>query len=193
MKSFSKLALLALAGCAAPGPESSATAVKKPMVAPRYTAAGELVRPTGYESWVLAGASIGLAYSEGAKSDGPGVFHNVYMQPEAYEDYARTGRFPEKTMFVLALYEPRQRESINRQGYFEGNLVAVEASVKDHDRFPEGWAYFDFGKEGGRPSASAKPPSDCHTCHAQHAAVDNVFVQFYPALRKLGSAPLFGS
>ena len=27
------------------------------------------------------------------------------------------------------------------------------------------------------------PPERCARCHAEHAAVDNVFVQFYPQLR----------
>jgi hypothetical protein len=156
---------------------------KPPMAEPRYGAGGELLRPEGYERWILAGASIGLGYSEGAKSEGPGVFHNVYMQPEAYAEYRGSGRFPEKTIFVLALHEPRQRESINREGYFEGDLVALEAAVKDRERFAEGWAYFDFGKGGRNASAAAKPPSACHACHVEHGADDNVFVQFYPLLR----------
>ena len=163
------------------------------MALPGYNAQGELLRPAGYERWAFAGASIGLGYSEGAKSaatesESPGVFHNVYLQPEAFEEYARTGRFPEKTMFILALHEPRQRESINKRGYFEGGLVALEAGVKDHERFKEGWAYFDFGKGGLEASARAMPPESCHACHAEHGADDNVFVQFYPPLRVLREA-----
>jgi hypothetical protein len=54
--------------------------------------------------------------------------------------------------------------------------------VKDVERFPDGWAYFSFG-DGSRPTAAPFPRADCFDCHRQHAASDNVFVQFYPVLR----------
>lgn len=155
------------------------------MVTPRYTTDGALERPSGFESWVFVGSSLGLGYSEHARDEGPGEFHTVYTQPEVFEEYRRTGKFPEKTMLILALHEPRKRESIAKQGYFQGDLVALEAAVKDRERFEEGWAYFDFGKGGLDPSARAKPPESCHRCHVEHGADDNVFVQFYPPLRRL--------
>src|SRR4030095_10271625 len=101
-----KVALLGLvgcplAGCAVTVPEAAETPARPEahrMVVPQYTAGGELGRPVGYETWFCVGASIGLSYSEGSEAGGPGVFHNVYMQPEAHEEYARTGVFPEKTM-----------------------------------------------------------------------------------------------
>ena len=186
MQSFLKLALLALAGCRAPVVEAPAVHGRRPAVVPQYTQGGELLRPVGYESWVFAGASLGLSYSEGLRHEGPGEFHNVFLEPTAFEQYQRTGHFPDKTMLVLALHEPKQRESIQKQGYFEGNLIALEAAVKDQERFKETWAYFDFGKEGA--SALAKPPEACHSCHAQHGADDNVFVQFYPPLRAVWEA-----
>jgi hypothetical protein len=155
------------------------------MALPRYTADGALERPSGFETWVSVGSSLGLGYSEHASGQGPGEFHTVYMQPGAFAEYARTGRFPEKTMFILALHEPRRRESIAKEGWFQGDLVALEAAVKDRERFAEGWAYFDFGKGGLDPTGRALPPESCHRCHVEHGADDNVFVQFYPPLRRL--------
>ena len=174
---------LAAAGCASPTPQVSAPVGNGPGAVPRYTAEGELLRPDGFERWTFVGASIGLSYADGAPKDEPGVLHNVFVQPESFDAYLGTGRFPEKTVFALALHEPRQRESINKQGYFEGDLVALEVAVKDAGRFKEGWAYFDFGKGGLDSSARAKPAKACHSCHVEHGADDNVFVQFYPPLR----------
>lgn len=155
------------------------------LTVPRYTAEGALIRPEGWASWVFVGASIGLSYSEDQGHDPPRLFHNVYMQPAAYEHYARTGVFPEKTMFVLSLYRPEQKEAILRGGFFEGELVRLEVGLKDHSLFEEGWAYFDFGEAGSNPTATPFPAESCHTCHAEHGADDNVFVQFYPTLRAL--------
>jgi hypothetical protein len=36
-----------------------------------------------------------------------------------------------------------------------------------------------------KPSAKAHEDSECYDCHKAHARPDNVWVQFYPTLRKL--------
>jgi len=74
-------------------PEAS-TASK--MQEPSYDQEGRLLRPAGYEKWVVVGTSIGLGYSDGDKNDpkNPGTFHNVYLQPEAFDHYIQTGEFP---------------------------------------------------------------------------------------------------
>ncbi len=168
-------------------PSEQATAT---MVVPRYDASGELLRPDNFHSWVFVGASIGLSYSKESGESGPGQFHNVYVQPEAYQQYTSTGKFPEKTMFVMPVYDPAQKVSINKHGYFEGELVDLDVSVKDREHFPEGWAYFNFSGEEGklRDKAKAFPKPMCFECHQAHGADDNVFVQFYPVLRHASHA-----
>ncbi|MEO8260349.1 MAG: cytochrome P460 family protein [Acidobacteriota bacterium] len=55
--------------------------------------------------------------------------------------------------------------------------------MKDSSQVPEGWAYYGFGGGGAiRSSASAEPKANCFSCHAEHAARDHVFLQFYPLL-----------
>jgi hypothetical protein len=170
----SLLAVMAILTAAAPPPAG--------MDLPSYTADGKLKRPAGFRNWVFAGASLGLSYAEVSNQAPPGRMHNVYLQPEAYQHYLKTGAFPEKTMFALVLYEPRQKESISKHGYFSGKLSAVEIAVKDSERFEEGWAYFDFGAET-KEAAEPFPKDRCFACHHQNGQVDNVFVQFYPTLR----------
>ncbi len=174
----------------------------------RYNAQGELVRPDGYRSWVFVGADLGLDYSQRndqsldypAKKDDKAEerlpFHNVYIDRAAYEHFARTGEFPDKTVLVLELFESRWKEPRNvvTRGQYEGNRVALEVAVKDRGR-PDGsrtpWAYYDFtgkpGPEGRgvRESAKARPDGSCYDCHKKHADLDNVWVQFYPTLRDL--------
>jgi hypothetical protein len=149
---------------------------------PAYDAKGALLRPQGYRTWVFVGASLGLSYGEGAAADGPGEFHHVYLRPESYDAFRRTGRFPEKTVLVLELHQAAEKVAPSRHGRFEGKRVALEVAVKDAERFPDGWAYFSFG-DGSRQTAPAFPRTACFDCHRQHAQSDNVFVQFYPVLR----------
>lgn len=171
--------LLAAARHLAPSAETATMAV------PQYDARGALLRPRNFEQWTFVGANIGMSYSQGASS-GPGEFHNIYMQREAFEAYKQTGKFPEKTMFLLVAHQPAQKVSINKSGYFEGPMSGLAASVKDHEHFQEGWAYFDFG-DGGKlqESAEAMPKPMCYDCHSKHADDDNVFVQFHAVLRSL--------
>ena len=174
----------------------------------RYNSKGELLRPEGYRSWVFVGADLGLDYSQrndqaldypqkkDEKADDERPFHNVYVDRAAYEHYARTGEFPDKTVLVLELFESRRKEprKVVTRGLYEGNRVALEVAVKDQKR-PDGsktpWAYYDFTgqpRPNGRDvrqSAKAKPDGSCYDCHKQHADVDNVWVQFYPTLRDL--------
>ena len=153
---------------------------------PRY-AGDSLIRPNGYERWVLAGASMGLGYSQPSGADAAGatggVFHNVYMESTAYEYYVRTGKFREKTMFAMTLYEPGQKVHPSKRGFFEGKFLAVEVALKDSERYPGSWAYFNFGEGKPGSRAVANPREGCQACHVKNAADDNVFVQFYPTLR----------
>jgi len=157
------------------------------MTTPHYTEEGELVRPEGYETWVFVGASLGLSYSEKIRREGPGRFHHVYLQPEAYEHYKTKGTFPEKTMLVMENYSAAQKESINLHGHFQKDRVGMEVALKDHDQFEDGWAYFNFSTAKGPLTDRAKafPKAACYDCHEQHAEDDNVFVQFYPVLREI--------
>jgi hypothetical protein len=158
----------------------AAWSLPAPGLRPRYTSGGRLVRPIGVERWVLVGASLGQGYTD-ATGAGPGMFHRVYLEPSAYDHFLETGGFRDGTMLALAIRHPERRVPPSRTGWTEGDLAALELAVKDPSRFDGGWAYFDFGAR--RTSADPLPPARCASCHAQHAAVDNVFVQFYPELR----------
>jgi hypothetical protein len=52
--------------------------------------------------------------------------------------------------------------------------------VKDEARFSGKWAFFIF--DNAKTAKMADTGMSCYTCHAQHAAVDTTFVQFYPTL-----------
>jgi Cytochrome P460 len=131
--------------------------------------------------------SSGLGMSYGAEPGGEPSFDNVFVAPEAYREFVATGKWPEKTMFVLEERASISKGSINQSGHFQGALMGFEAEVKDTSRFAGGWAFFNLS--GGVSSATALPKSaPCYSCHAQHGAVDNTFVQFYPTLFAVAKA-----
>lgn len=147
-----------------------------------------LVRPEGYREWVFVGSSLGLAYAKNPGDKlGPGsdLYHNVYINPSSYHEFAKTGKFPEGTVMVLELARPEVKSEPGLQGSFQKEFVALEASVKDSSRFEGGWAYFNFTEGAGKLKAKAEafPQSACWSCHHVNAATDHVFTQFYPVLR----------
>jgi cytochrome P460 len=153
------------------------------MPLPQYDASGALLRPKNFEHWTFVGSNIGMSY-DADHPQSPGEFHNIYTQSEAFDAYKATGKFPDSTMFLLVVYQPAQKVSINKAGYFEGEFTGLAVSVKEPARFKDGWAYFSFG-EGGNlaDTAKAMPSPMCFACHDQHADDDHVFVQFHPVLR----------
>src|SRR6266404_5147531 len=65
---------------------------------PRFAQRDQLLKPVGWEAWVMVGASTGLSYAAApppAAGAAPGMFHNVYVQPWAYREFVRTGAFPQ--------------------------------------------------------------------------------------------------
>jgi hypothetical protein len=58
--------------------------------------------------------------------------------------------------------------------------MGVEVHVKDESRFRGKWAFFGF--DDGKTAKMTPTSATCYTCHAEHAAVDTTFVQFYPTL-----------
>ncbi|MGH9658182.1 MAG: cytochrome P460 family protein [Bryobacteraceae bacterium] len=165
-----------------------ALAARAEMPVPRYTAAGELIRPEGYREWMFVGSNLNMGYQEPAAAAAPktSTFHNIYIQREAYKQYERTGKFPDKTMLVMEVVAAGTNASINKQGQFGDRFVGIEVALKDEGRFAEKWAYFDMI---GKASAPAFAKDRCWSCHNQHGSDDNVFVQFYPVLRAARPKP----
>jgi hypothetical protein len=151
-------------------------------VTPRYGADRALQLPANYREWVFVGSSLGLSYD--AAPDDHEMFHETLMEPTAYRHFVATGEFREGTMLVLMLHGTETGVLPGRRGRFAGEIHGVEMAVKDKTRTPEGWAYYGFGGMGGTTATSAQPaPANaCFSCHKQHAARDNVFLQFYPLL-----------
>src|ERR1700704_3289945 len=155
--------------------------------APDYTADGRLIPPTDYREWIFLSSGLDMSYLQLP----PNLLHastfgNVFVNPEAYHVFMKTGTWPDKTMFVAEHRLASGKGSINRYGKFQTDFVAVEMHVKDEARNPGKWAFFT--PKGAGPAEKIPETAACYSCHAQHAAVDTTFVQFYPTLLGIAKA-----
>lgn len=190
----------ALLLCVALAASSPVTAQGQAADEPHYTPSGELSLPRGFETWVFAGSNLGLSYTpEAAAAAGTPPprpakrqFHNVAVNRAAYDYFLANGRFPDRTVLVMQVFEAADKDPMGvlSNGLFNGRRVGLEVAVKNPSR-PDGrttpWAYYNFTDPSDSSkvlaSAPAFPDEACANCHQRHASVDNVWVQFYPALR----------
>ena len=173
------LLLLAVAGSL-----SIATLLKSaplPSSGPEYTSDDQLKLPEDYRQWTYLTTGFDMSYSPNAMDMGHHMFDNVFANPEAYRRFLETGTWPDKTVLILEGRRAEGRGSINQKGNYQSTgVMGLEAHVKDEARFPGKWAFFIFGDS---KTAKMVPTNmECYSCHAQHAAVDTTFVQFYPTL-----------
>ena len=175
-----RIAGVAMVGAAAAA--LLAAAGPKPVGPARYTADGKMEFPADYRTWVYLSSGMDMSYNEAGMNMGPDqhMFDNVFVDRAAYEVYAKTGTWPDGTVFVLEIRNASGKGSINKKGQFQTNRLAAEVHVKDTKRFKSGWAFFPFRTE--QPAAAFPQDSDCNSCHEKHGAVDTTFVQFYPTL-----------
>ena len=155
--------------------------------APEYTSDGQLKLPENYRQWVYLTTGFDMSYSANAMQMDHHMFDNVFVNPEAYKTFVDTGTWPDKTMLVLEARKAEGKGSINQRGNFQGSQVmGLEVHVKDEARFQGKWAFFGFDEA----KTAKMTPTDmaCYSCHADHAAVDTTFIQFYPTLLPIAQA-----
>jgi hypothetical protein len=114
-------------------------------------------------------------------------FHSVYMDPDSFAHYEKTGKYRDGTVLIKELSSVGSKKAASGNGYFQGEITGLEAEIKDSKRFkdePGNWAYFSFGhKYPLKKEASKNAVAACNQCHQDNAKKDWVFSQYYPVLR----------
>ena len=166
---------------------ASGVALPKTKTAPKhgpvYTADSQLRLPADYREWVYLSSGFDMSYSPDMQMDHH-MFDNVFVNPEAWQTFRTTGKWPDKTVLVLELRGAEGKGSINQKGNFQAEVMGIEVHVKDESRFQGKWAFFGF-PDGAVTSKMRPLTEDCYSCHAEHGAVDTTFVQFYPTLKPI--------
>jgi hypothetical protein len=153
---------------------------------PRFDAGRHLLRPENYREWVFLSAGLGMNYNP--QAGGHEMFTNVFVPQWAYHHFIESGKWPDKTIFVVEERSAQTKGSINKSGHFQTDFMGMGVEVKD-SRLPDQWAYYNFGEDD--KTADANPKAGCFQCHEDHAAVEHSFVQFYPTLKPV--AKKFGT
>ncbi len=188
-----KLAAAAVAMALCFGTASVAQEINRPS----FNADGSVNQPENWREWVFVGAPL----TPNALNDGEAAFpeyHNVYIEPSAFEHWKNTGEWADGTQFAKELVLLRKGDDCQKEtgaclessglGYFQGEFSGLELKVKDKKRFadePANWAYFSFGHQPPpyEKTATAFPTEACNACHEANAETDWVFTQYYPVLR----------
>ena len=150
--------------------------------APEYDAKGSLLLPPDFKTWVFVGANLGLDYQQDVAANPPrekkaretaavGDFHNVYINPEAYKHYLKTGKFPDKTVLVMDVYQAKDKEPQNVVvgGHFPGRQSLGRSSGQEQQ--PTRWLEDALGllrlsraEKGG----DGKGLQGCHVLRLPH-------------------------
>jgi hypothetical protein len=175
--------------------------------AANFDSDGNLLRPIGYREWIFIGTPLTPNDMNGGMAPFP-EFHAVYIDPGSWAHYKKTGEFRDGTILVKELISVGSKQATSGIGYFMGEYLGLEATVKSKARFPDepgNWTYYSFTTPGSpmegdemrkqihagaqlKDKAKAFPTATCASCHQASAAEDMVFTQFYPVLRAAKSA-----
>ena len=162
-----------------------------------FNADGSVNQPENWRAWIFVGAPLTPNALNGGEAAFP-EYHNVYIEPSAFNHWMETGEWADGTQFAKELVLIREGDDCTPEngtclessgvGYFQGEFAGLELKVKDATRFadePGNWAYFSFGHqpEPYAETAAAFPTDSCNACHEANAADDFVFTQYYPVLR----------
>jgi len=155
---------------------------------PKYTSDGKLVAPSAdvYREWIFVGTPVTPNDMNDGEASFP-EFHNVYINPTAWREWKKSGKFPEGTYMVKELTSVGTKTATSGNGYFQGEFSGLEASIKDTKRYSaetKGWGYYSFGHSYPlAKETTLQEFAKCAQCHVTNAADDMVFAQYYPPLR----------
>jgi len=165
---------------------------------PAFTADNKLMLPSDHvwREWPTIGTPLTPNALNGGQAAFP-EFHIVYIDPESFAHWKKTGEFREGTVIAKELTSVRAPDGANPDGstnevsgtgYFMGDYTGFEITIKSRALYPDepgNWAYYSFGHNGEPYNAAAEkqPAENCNACHEASADQDFVFTQFYPVLR----------
>lgn len=65
-----------------------------------------------------------MSYSADLQMGDHHMFDNVFVEPDSYRAFVKTGTWPDKTMLVLEHREAQAKGTINRHGNFQASFTS---------------------------------------------------------------------
>lgn len=164
----------------AAGVAAAASLAAAAFAGPSYEADGKIVIPENMDRWPTVGTTYALSY----EGDGGTTLNTVRLDPESYETYVKTGKFPVGAMLQLEVRTPLTEVAPAKGGKTQGAVVGRSLHVKDEKGGSGTWTFYGFGASSktGAPIARSQA---CYSCHQEHAGkTDTVFLQYYPTLQE---------
>lgn len=112
-------------------------------IGPSFTTNQSLLLPRDFRKWMFLGSPLTPHGLNDGHASFP-EFHNVYVEPAAYDYYTENGEWPEGTVIVKELqltqpgsFDDGSRTEASGRGYFPGRPNGMDVSVKDSSRFKD--------------------------------------------------------
>lgn len=160
----------------------------------RFSEGGKLMLPENWREWVFIGSPTSPDSMNNGEAYMPG-FKYVYIDPDSFAHWKKTGTFRTGTMIVQERLKVVEAEYINNRALIPGDYLGLSAMVKDAERYPDSiWGFFSFGRPpyGEQvPEIGSMDELGCAGCH-YHADQDWVFTRFYPVLQAAKPAAVAG-
>ena len=134
----------------------------------------ELLLPSNYRNWVaLAPKALGMP-----KHSNKRVVSKLYVDPSSYEQFAKTGSWPNKTVIVMEL--------LTNKAPVKGqcNVMGLEAAVKDGASFADPWTYYGIVYSREKEQQTVEPIA-CVDCDNP---ADSMLTMAFPTLRAVINA-----
>jgi Cytochrome P460 len=132
-----------------------------------YNSDGKMLVPKDYREWIFLSSGLGMTYTPSSTPNPNPSFDNVFVNPEAYQSYLKSGAWPDKTVLILEIRASDSKVSINKDGRVQGNVVGVEAHVKDASH--GGWAFYNFGNGSQQVGTLLPKTATCFCSVLSHA------------------------
>lgn len=177
--------------CASEGSDEKRSArlgLPAPAVKLVFNEQGEAALPKGYRKWVhtyTAWETISKSFLNGKLTKTPEM-HAVYVEPNTYRIFMKTGKWPEGALMVKE-FSTTNTDPKDCSGppaftcklgdstvIFPQERTGIAVMLKDNKRYPKepgGWAFFSFGHQAPpyQKLSPARARAQCHQCH-----IDNV-------------------
>ncbi len=161
------------------GVAAAASLTAAAFAGPSYGAGGKIVIPENMDRWPTIG-TINALSDEG---DGGTTLNTVRLDPESYETYVKTGKFPVGAMLQLEVRTPVTEDAPAR-GQDTGRRRRALAACEGREGRRGHMTFYGFGAsvKVGSPILRSQA---CYSCHDENAGKpDTVFLQYYPTLRE---------